>query len=248
MSAQSDNEAPKQPTKTNHGSPVLKFEHVTRRRSGCLSFEDVSFQLNRGELLVIHLEEGCEDIGLADIALGLEQTDSGHVRYRNTEWFWPSSEADERRRAEIGRVFRGGGWIANLNVLENITLAQRYHAGRTLDELMPAITTWGKLAGLNDIPTDRPAAVSSAETLRCAQWVRAYYTEPPMVIMEQPMEDVPDRKLQPLVDIVAKAQTGGTAVLWLTSDPRVLWHRTVLSSSRFRMSGSRMIPDEEIRL
>ncbi len=245
MSGQKGNEPQ---NSMNQVPPVLEFERATRRASGRLVFEDVSFQLNRGDLLILHLEEAGEDVGIADVALGLERPDSGRVRVENAEWMPTPCEADDYRRSAIGRVFPGNGWISNLDVIENVTLDQRHHNGRTVEELMPAIRKWGKLAGLNEIPSGRPANVSSAELLRCAQWVRAYYTEPPLVIMEQPMEDVPDRKLQPLIDMVARARTGGTAVLWLTTDPRVLFHRDILESSRYRLSGPRMIPVKETLL
>lgn len=232
----------------NPPSAVLEFQRVTRRAEGRLLLDDVSFRLNRGELLLIGLEEGAEDIGISDVAIGLEQPDLGYVRFGQTEWKPRSSAGDEHRRSAIGRVFRGNGWIANLDVIENVTLAQRHHSGRTVEDLMPAIDQWTTLAGLDEIPPGRPAAVPSAELLRCAQWVRAFYAEPALVILEEPMADVSDRRLQTLIQMVARARSDGTAVLWLTSDPRVLFHRSLLDVPRCRMSGPRLLAGEESSL
>jgi len=154
-----------------------------------------------------------------------------------------------QRRAQIGRVFDGHGWISNLNVNENVTLAQRHHTRRPDAEILAEAEALARAFGLNELPKIRPALVAPQD-LRRAEWIRGFLGQPRLVLLERPMQGVPLEHLPRLLDAVQEACTRKTAVLWLT-DPDLPESRDLIGrhpelppAARYAMRGLNLVKME----
>ena len=117
---------------------ILSFESVTLPPHPPYEagLAGVSFSLNAAELMLVRVEQGLSRLAFADAAQGLVEPDSGRVMFLGEDWrSMPPNRAAERR-GSIGRVFEANGWISNLDVDENITLAQRHHTSRPEGEIV----------------------------------------------------------------------------------------------------------------
>ncbi|MFH1970290.1 MAG: hypothetical protein ABIJ53_08240 [Verrucomicrobiota bacterium] len=203
----------------NPNDPILEFTDVTiaaavREHAG---LSHVSARFGPGTLTLIQVEPGNEQLPLADLAEGLLCPAEGRVLFQGAAWTAMPPEQVLQRRAQIGRVFDGHGWISNLNVNENVTLSQRHHTRRPDAEILAEAEALARAFGLNELPKIRPALVSPHD-LRRAEWIRAFLGCPLLVLLERPMQGVPLEYLPRLLGAVQEACAHKAAVLWLT-DP-----------------------------
>lgn len=176
----------------------------------------VSLALAPGELCLMRLPEGAPISPLADLSSGLVEPEAGAVLFDGQEWSTLSADAAAKARGRIGRVFERAGWLSNLDVDENITLAQRYHTTRDPDKILNEARALADELGLGEIPQGRPAHVERDVLLR-AQWVRALLGSPRLLLLERPGRDLPAPVVAPLVTAINKRrEQHGVAVLWLT--------------------------------
>jgi len=223
------------------GEVTLEFERVAVE-SGHLydsAIWQVSFRLRRGELALIHLEEGHLRIPLADAAQGLVDPVQGNVFFQGENWSTVSHERKHSERAKIGRVYDEPGWISDLDMDENITLSQRHHTRRTESEIRDEASELARLFSLPGLPHGRPSSMRAPD-LRRAACVRAFLGKPDLLILERPTAGVFPAIMPALMAGVSRARERGAAILW-TTDNWELWNDPGINPTiRCKMTGSQM--------
>jgi phospholipid/cholesterol/gamma-HCH transport system ATP-binding protein len=220
---------------------ILEFRDVSleTRHPYDIGLSAASFSLAPGELLIVEVEKGHGRTPLPDAAQGLAVPDRGAVLFRGRDWAAMTAAESAANRGKTGRVFETGGWLSNLNIDENITLSQRHHTLRPVEEIYAEAETAARAFGLNEVPKIRPAAAKRPER-RAAEWVRAFIGEPVLIILEHPMNEAYTSSLPKLSGAAEKARAGGAAVLWLTYDS--LPPAAGIKSARLaRLSGDKLI-------
>ena len=224
---------------------ILTFDHVTLAAQPPheTGLEEVSFSIRRGELVAIRIGEGLSGVPLADVAQGLMEPDLGRVMFLGEDWRAMSPIHSAERRGQIGRVFETHAWISNLDVDENVTLAQRHHTERPECEILAEAQTLAIQFGLGELPHSRPAVVRHSD-LRRAEWIRALMGSPTLIILENPKRDVHLDTLPSLIRAVKAACERGAAVIWMTDDARALSQVVPASTQKFEFRGATLIPWE----
>ena len=85
---------PVQPKATISAQPLLQVEALARQFSSRQGFfrrsrqvlQDISFQLNKGEILGLVGESGSGKTTLGRVIVGLDRPDKGHIRFHNALW------------------------------------------------------------------------------------------------------------------------------------------------------------------
>jgi len=222
----------------NVNNPILEFTDVTvaaavRKHAG---LGQVNARFRAGTLAIIQVEPGNEQLPLADLAEGLLCPEKGLVSFQGEAWTTMLPEQVLRRRAQIGRVFDGHGWISNLNVNENVTLSQRHHTRRPNAEILAEAEALAHAFGLSELPKTRPALVSH-QNLRRAEWIRAFLGQPLLVLLERPMQGVPLEFMPHLISAAKTTAARGAALLWLTDDDRVWQNPDLWDAPHYAMRG-----------
>lgn len=222
---------------------VLEFEGVTVLPDPHLAvaLREVSFALRAGEVGIVEVEEGREHVPLAETAEGLVSPDAGRVSFLGEEWAAMSADRQADRRGLIRRVFHHYGWVSNLSVLDNLCLAEWHHTNRPQDEVVEEARALARRFGIDAIPDARPSRVAGL-VLRKLEWVRALLGKPTLTILERPLFGAPRADAALLISAVAEEARRGTAVLWMTDEPRVCTCRDFGPCKRFRMEGERLLP------
>lgn len=198
--------------------------------------EEADLDLAAGELAFIALERGAGPTPVPDIAQGLIPAVSGEVLFQGKNWSGLTPAAAAAARGRIGRVYRRGGWISNLNVDENITLPMRHHTGLDPAEIRERAERLGKKFGLAELPTERPA-LCPRSTLRRAEWTRAFLGEPALIILEEPLRDAYSEMLHSLMEGIGEALLRGAAVLWISGDLPDLSRSRLAPLKKYRLKG-----------
>lgn len=221
--------------------PILELEAVSLKsgpeyESG---LESVSFAVQPGERLLIHLEPLSHRGVFGDLALGLTEPDDGRVLFRGGPWQHMAPDAAADARARIGRVFERPLWVSNLDVDENITLVQRHFTVRPEAEIDAEAVALARTFGLADLPRMRPARVPSRD-LRVADWIRALLGERALLVLERPLHDAPPDKAPALVQSVRAAGDRGAAVIWLQDETDRNIVKEFEPARIYRMAGERL--------
>lgn len=194
----------------------LREVFVDRKPPYDLALRGFSLRLAPGELALIRIPEGAPITPIADVASGLIAAEAGAVLFEGREWSTYSARDAAAARGRVGRVFERAGWLSNLDVDENITLPQRYHARRDPAEAWAEAQALGRELGLTALPSGRPAFVERGLLLR-AQWVRALMGAPTLLLLERPARDLSAAQAEPLIQAInRRREQRGLAVLWLT--------------------------------
>ena len=220
---------------------ILTFEDVSIAAQGhqMTGVTSVSFGLAAGDTVLITVEEGRERLPLPDAAEGLLAPDTGKVRFGGESWAGMGPHQQTDRRGTIRRVFADYGWISNLDVLENVCLAECHHTRRHEAEIVAEARGLARRFGMADIPEGRPSRIHS-QMLRKLEWVRALLGSPRLIILERPLFGAPKADAPLFVQSVCEAAEKGAAVLWLTDEPRVWECDRFKSVQRFRMDGDKL--------
>jgi phospholipid/cholesterol/gamma-HCH transport system ATP-binding protein len=220
---------------------VLKVEGVTTDPdpSYDMPLWDVNFTLSRGELMLIRLEEARVRLPVADIATGILEPQEGSAEFLGMHWQKMSPDDAATHRGKIGRVFEGNGWIGNLDIDENITLAQRHHTKRPeqdIEEEAAHLSRYFSLPGLPKGPVSR----TRQEDLTLASCVRAFLGNPVLLILERPTRYFFPGIMPALMNAIRSARDRGAAVLWTTSEPLIWDDTSICPTLKGTMFGSRM--------
>ena len=225
----------------NATRPILEFEGVTVTPDvhSAAGLRDVSFSLEAGEIGLVEVEEGREHVPLADAAEGLALPDAGTVRFMGESWVDMGAHRQADQRGRIRRDFQHYGWISNLDVMENICLAECHHTHRPEREIIGEAEALARRFGINEVPALRPSRVHSL-VLRKLEWVRALLGQPALVVLERPLLGAPRADTGLLIAAVIEEARRGAAILWLTDEPLVCERGRFERVKRYRMDGERL--------
>jgi phospholipid/cholesterol/gamma-HCH transport system ATP-binding protein len=222
--------------------PVIEFRSVTvapvSHRFGAVS--EASFALGPGELAMINVAEGRENTPLGHAAEGLLVPEGGQVLFLGEDWAAMHATRQAAQRGRIRRVFEHYGWITNLDIIENVCLAEWHHGRRPPAEVADEAHALARRFGLERIPEGRPTR-SHAMILRKLEWVRAFMGTPALMVLERPLRGAPKADAPLLFEAVCEAVNRGTSVLWMTDEDRAWDYPAFVRAQRFRMHGERLM-------
>ncbi len=202
-------------------------------------FQGVTLALRAGEVVLVKVEEGRERTALADAAQGLLTADSGSVCFMGEDWATMGARRQGGQRGRTRRVFEQYGWITNLDMSENICLAEMHHTDRPMVDILAEADRLARQFGLEGIPEGRPARIHPM-TLRKLEWVRAFMGAPSLIVLERPLSGAPKADMGRLLEAVGAACGRGVSLLWVTNEDRVWECPSLTTPRRFRLEGERL--------
>jgi len=168
-----------------------------------LSFRDVSYpgffegfscDIQAGSSALIVTTREAEATLLTRLITGLSYPSQGSVLCDNHEVSRLAPDKLGDLRQQISVVPSNGGLISNLKVWENITLPLLYHAGRVTPEDEETVVAYLATLGYSGNLMALPALLSLAEK-RIIALVRAWSTQPRIIIYSSCFEGVPSSQL-----------------------------------------------------
>jgi len=232
----------------NEPTDILRFHDVTiaADREDESGISSLNLSLALGDLTVVLWEEEEVRIPLADAAEGLVTPVRGMVTFLGEDWQTMAADRVAAQRGKIGRVFEGESWLSDLDVDQNITLAQRHHTRRPIKEIQKQATQLCRVFGLAGLPGGRPSN-ARWQDLQKAACVRAFLGAPILILLENHTVGIYADVIGPLINTVREARERGAAVLWTMNELQVWSHPELHATGRCRMTGSQMHVMEEAK-
>jgi phospholipid/cholesterol/gamma-HCH transport system ATP-binding protein len=231
----------------NESTEILRFHNATiaadsEHESG---IRNLNASLAAGALAVVLLEKEQVGISLADAAEGLVTPAGGTVTFLGEDWQTMTPDHAAAQRGKIGRVFECESWLSDLDVDQDVTLAEQHHTHRPIKEIEEEAINLCHVFGLVGLPHSRPSSVPWQD-LQKAACVRAFLGSPVLILLENPTFGTYTDLIAPLIVATHDACRRGAAVLWTTTELQIWNHPEMLATARWRMLGSRTCEIEQV--
>ncbi len=184
------------------------------------ALKNISFNVLKGEFLVIMGPSGSGKTTLLNILGLLDKPSSGKVFFLNKDVsLLKDSEASEYRAKHIGFVFQQFNLIPWLTALENVEVAlaiggcpRRIRRDRAYSLL--------KLVGLEERAHHRPRELSGGEQQRVAI-ARALANDPQVLLADEPTGNLDSKSGAQIISILRRLSKEGKTVIVVTHNPQI---------------------------
>ncbi len=183
---------------------VEKLKKVFRSGdSDLVLFENLSFEVRKGEMLAIVGESGAGKSTLLHILGALERASEGNVYCANLQLssLSENAAADFRNR-EIGFVWQFHYLLPEFTALENVAMPLLLR-GETWSAIQPDAKSWLREVALEARGHHRSGELSGGEQQRVAL-ARALITKPKLLLADEPTGDLDGRTAESVFELIAR--------------------------------------------
>jgi len=199
--------------------PYIRFLHVSKSFGEQAVLDDVSFEIDRGEMLVVLGRSGVGKSVLLRHIIGFLQPDAGRVFVAGQE-VSRMAEADlTEMRRRVTMVFQSGALFDSLSVAENVAYPLREKAARGQvpddeDRIQARIDELLGLVELEEVRDLMPSDLSMGMK-RAVAIARALALDPEAILYDEPTTMVDPLMAVTVGDLILKLKrkTGLTSVV-----------------------------------
>jgi phospholipid/cholesterol/gamma-HCH transport system ATP-binding protein len=217
----------------NHSDhePVIVIKNLAARFGRNLVFENVSFEVFKGEILVIVGESGCGKSTLLKILIGLQKPARGQVLYQGTDITRAGERELNEYRRNIGVLFQSGALFSSMTLQENIALPLQEYTdldSRTINSIIKMKLGMVNLAGYGN---HHPSELSGGMRKR-AGIARAMALDPRVLFFDELSAGLDPITAVELDDLIIKTNEAlGTTMLIVTHELESIYkiaHRVLM--------------------
>jgi lipoprotein-releasing system ATP-binding protein len=166
-------------------------------------FENLSFEVKRGEMLAIVGESGAGKSTLLHILSALDRASAGDVYCANLQLNRLSQdEAAEFRNRETGFVWQFHYLLPEFTAAENVAMPLLMR-GQTWQQAGPEASRWLREVGLEQRLHHRSGELSGGEQQRVAL-ARALITQPKLLLADEPTGDLDVQTAESVFTLIAR--------------------------------------------
>lgn len=165
--------------------PIIRVEHFTAAYDDKVIIDDISFEVQRGEVFVILGGSGCGKSTLLKHMIGLYPPAAGKILLDGDDI--ASADGDERLRIlqKIGVMYQSGALFGSLSLIENVRLPLEEFTDLP-DAAMTLVARMKlKLVGLEGFENHMPSELSGGMQKRAAI-ARAMALDPMILFLDEP--------------------------------------------------------------
>ena len=193
---------------------MIRFEHVRKWLGDHWVLEDVSFDIQQGEIFFIVGPSGTGKSVTLRHMVRLLTPDDGRVMIGDDCVSTARGRALERIRARFGMLFQSGALLEWMTVAENVALPLRELTELEPDAIEAQVREKLELVGLPGAMDKYPAEISGGMRKRAAL-ARAIILKPEIILYDEPtsgLDPVSARTIDALIADM-RAKTGMTSIV-----------------------------------
>ncbi|MEJ5202386.1 MAG: sugar ABC transporter ATP-binding protein [Anaerolineales bacterium] len=195
---------------------VLRAEHLSKRFPGVLAVDDVSFSLQRGEILALIGENGAGKSTLSLILSGIHKPDAGAIYLEGRPVTFNAPV--DAIQAGIAMVFQELSLVGSLSVAENI-FANRQPVGAAgtirWDELYRQTREFLSSFDLHLNPR-QPVKYLSMGQQQILEILKAISINPKVLLLDEPTSSLTESEAAYLFENIRKLQKQGISFIYIT--------------------------------
>lgn len=204
---------------------VLTVENLSKSFEKNKVFHNISFSVNKGEIVCIRGKSGEGKTTLLRCITGLETADNGSIKINdmylckddNNQIKYAQKQELQTIRQEIGLVFQNFNLYPHMNVLENLMEAplflkkdSRENIKKRAEELLKSLELEGK-------EKSYPYQLSGGQKQRVAI-ARACMLNPSILCFDEPTSALDEQTREQISKIIRDLSSQGIAIIIVTHD------------------------------
>lgn len=192
---------------------MLSVQNIGKKYDNLQILTNVSFELNKGELISLVGKSGSGKSTLLNIIGGLEKADEGKIIFCGNDIgkFSPTQMA-KYHNSEIGFVFQSFHLEPEYPVFQNIEIpliiSGKKHNSDRVNEML-------RLVGLEDKSAVKVKHLSGGEKQRIC-FARALVNDPQLILADEPCGNLDTANGRIIMELLRAAADNGKAVLLVT--------------------------------
>jgi ABC-type Fe3+/spermidine/putrescine transport system ATPase subunit len=213
---------------------MIELQEVTKSYGGVKAIDNISLQIPLGSRVVVEGPTGSGKTTLLRLIAGLEMPDTGEIRIGGELVSRPGNLVSPSRRG-LGFVFQAPALWPHMTIGRNVLFGLRKYkkeeARARLEEVL-------RLTSLSGLECRYPAELSGGQ-LRCAALARTLATQPPRLLLDEPLahtDPVLKEKLLTLINEITIAQ--GMTLIYVTHSAE---EGERISSNKIRIENGRVV-------
>lgn len=193
---------------------MILFEGVTKDYENQTALRDVSFHIERGEMVFLTGPSGSGKSTLLKLIYLAERPDKGIIRIDDCETESLRESEIPYLRRNIGIVFQDFRLLENKTVFENVALALRIR-GLGEKEIKSRVFEALKTVNLRHKADGFPLKLSGGEQQRVVV-ARAFIAEPTVILADEPTGNLDPNTAEGVMRIFKDINAKGTTILIAT--------------------------------
>ena len=198
------------------GRKILEVKNVTKTYPGVVALDNVSFDVEEGEILALIGENGAGKSTVIKTISGAIQADSGEIIIDGQRF--TKLNPTQAKEAGIGVVYQELNLVPSLSIMENIFLGDHVGGGR----LGPNFREMRKRSeeimvdlGVKIDVSTQVQMLSTAQ-MQIVEIAKAVVKNCKVLIMDEPSASIPMAEVENMFRIVRRLKEKGVAVIYIS--------------------------------
>lgn len=195
---------------------VLKLNKINKFYGTTHALKDISFSVNKGEVVVILGPSGCGKSTTLRCINGLEHIQSGEMEILGTK-INPKFNNWREIRQKVGMVFQSYELFDHLNVMQNVILGPMKVQNKSKDEAVENAKFWFQKVGLLEKQNAHPKELSGGQKQRIAI-VRALCMNPEIMLFDEVTAALDPEIVREVLDVMLNLASDGRTMVIVTHE------------------------------
>lgn len=195
---------------------MLEFKNISKSFFGNTVLEDISFNVNSGEILALAGQNGAGKSTLVKILLGIYQADKGEILIDGQVMHF--NNVVDADKAGVGIVYQELSSIPHLTVAENVVLSQdvrqKFHFLNVKKQNEEVRKVFERLGV--DIDISRPLGEYPTSTQQLVEIAKCMYKNPKLVVLDEPTTSLTNAERERLFEVMNKMRKDGMTIIFIT--------------------------------
>lgn len=187
----------------SNANPLLSIKNLTKRFTGIIAVDHVSFDIGKNEIHALIGENGAGKSTLCKMLTGAYSIDEGHIEINGERMDFKGP--GDSMMAGINMVYQERNLVGYMTAAQNVCLGTELMKGIIINEkgiLKKSEEVRGHLGV--DVPLDVPVEKLGAGAQQLIEIMRATSTEPKLLILDEPTASLGEGEIGPFLDFVKR--------------------------------------------